>query len=91
MGDESPLTHFPQALQSSLSENLDNLKYVELQILDAVKGYLNLPGARWAKLKRQFTWAVSKEKDVDRLRSHLAAHKATLQLTFTMVQQYVNV
>ena len=89
MGDGSPLFHFPKELRTSLSGSLKNLEAVELQILEAVKGYLKLPGARWAKLKRQFTWAAWKEKDVDQLRSHLAAHKMTLQLTFTMIQRYV--
>ena len=91
MGDGSPLSHFPQSLRISLSDNQENLKNVKFQIFEAIKRYLYLPGDRWAKLKRHLAWTVSKEKDVDRLRSHLEAHKATLQLTFTVIQQYVHV
>lgn len=63
-----------------------------MQIYEILKDYLNNPqGARWAKLKRNFSWSVLKEKDMDRLRSYLTGHKATLQLTFAIIQQYAHV
>lgn len=81
----------PNLLRRSLSDNLQNLKYVEAQVLSALEPYLHLPAGRLAKLRLLDDWNSSTGEEVDKLRSHLAAHKATLLLILMITQQYVHV
>lgn len=84
----SPISNLPQGLQEALAGNLKGLMKVKLQLLEALKSYLQNKPERWLpSLLRRIGWVLGGEKDVEKLRKNLENHKGTLGLTLMVMSK----
>ncbi|KAF8448620.1 hypothetical protein BDZ91DRAFT_98404 [Kalaharituber pfeilii] len=84
--DTNSRTRFPDHVREDLAGLLWSLKDTERQLSKALHPYMNLSTKRRLSMViLQLKWVLGKEKDVEKLRKHLEAHKNTLGLTLGMM------
>lgn len=91
----------PAEWDSDLKQVLDSCRriFVELENVTGRAGVVergdggDVVGAggvaAWTRRWKRMLWVLSEAKDVDRLKGHLEAHKATLNITLLVSQWYV--
>ncbi|KAF8457859.1 hypothetical protein BDZ91DRAFT_503089 [Kalaharituber pfeilii] len=84
--DANIRTRFPNDLTEDLVGILWSLKDTDRQLSKTLQPYMNLSTKRRVSMIiLQLKWVLGKEKDVEKLRKHLEAHKNTLSLILGMM------
>ncbi|KAF8451712.1 hypothetical protein BDZ91DRAFT_68432 [Kalaharituber pfeilii] len=84
--DVNSLNLFPDDVREDLARNLQSLMDIKLQLSETLQSYMNMSAGKWlSSVIRQLKWVLVREKDVEKLRKHLEAHKNTLGLTLMMM------
>jgi hypothetical protein len=73
-------TELPETLQRQINGIILNCKSVISEISDILSKHIQ------NKIAKKIKWAISDQKDVNKLRSSLEAHKSALEIALDMIQ-----